>query len=85
MLAEKGMKLDNNGDLVGENEHIKKKRPKKKPKKILLLEAGEQKLEVENQELEARSWRLDAETQKLGAEKQKLQALLGALLEKLKT
>ncbi|KAF2854677.1 hypothetical protein T440DRAFT_464819 [Plenodomus tracheiphilus IPT5] len=30
MLVEKGMQLDQNGDLVGENKHIEKPRPKKK-------------------------------------------------------
>lgn len=30
MLVEKGMQLDQNGDLIGENQHIDKPRPKKK-------------------------------------------------------
>ncbi|CAN9337432.1 unnamed protein product [Alternaria alternata] len=48
MLKKKGMKLDNKGDLIGENVHV----PKEKPKKYTQLEAKITQLEAENAELQ---------------------------------
>lgn len=44
MLVEKGMQLDQNGDLIGENEHIEKPRPKKKS--VLEAEVGDLQKQV---------------------------------------
>jgi uncharacterized protein YlxW (UPF0749 family) len=48
MLKKKGMELDNNGDLIGENLHV----PKEKPKKKTQLEAEKTQLEAEKAELQ---------------------------------
>ena len=48
MLKAKGMKLDNNGDLIGENIHV----PKEKPKKKTQLEAEKAQLEAEKADLQ---------------------------------
>jgi hypothetical protein len=48
MLKKKGMELDNKGNLIGENVHV----PKEKPKKYTQLEAKITQLEAENAELQ---------------------------------
>jgi hypothetical protein len=50
MLVQKGMQLDENGDLVGENVHV----PKEKPKKKTQLEAEKAALQREVDELRAK-------------------------------
>ncbi|KAI8935897.1 hypothetical protein NX059_012565 [Plenodomus lindquistii] len=45
MLVEKGMQLDQNGDLIGENKHIEKPRPKKKS--VLEAEVGDLQKQIE--------------------------------------
>ena len=49
MLADKGMKIDQAGDLVGSNEHIEKAKPKKLP----VLEAENAQLREQIEALQA--------------------------------
>jgi hypothetical protein len=49
MLREKGMQLDDHGDLVGENVHVEKEKPKKKPQ----LEAEKAELQRQVDALQA--------------------------------
>jgi hypothetical protein len=100
MLKEKGMELDDNGDLMGENVHIQKEKPQKrlqlemgnpkpklKPKKRLRqLEAERERenLKAERENLEAQRQNLKVEKQNLDAAKQNLGVLLEALLKKLR-
>ncbi|KAF1943636.1 hypothetical protein EJ02DRAFT_453112 [Clathrospora elynae] len=49
MLEQKGMQLENNGDIIGENEHVEKPKPKKKTQ----LEAEKEDLQRQIDALEA--------------------------------
>jgi hypothetical protein len=80
MLKEKGMELDENGDLVGDNVHIEKEKPKKR----LQLEVGNPRPKQKPKKKSKGRLRLEAEWQNLEAEKQNLEAELEALLKKLR-
>ncbi|KAH8622827.1 hypothetical protein IG631_22576 [Alternaria alternata] len=76
-LKKKGMELDDKGDLIGENEHV----PKAKPKKNTQLEAEKAQLEAEKAPLEAEKAQLEAENARLQKQVDDLLTKLAAQLK----
>ncbi|OWY52186.1 hypothetical protein AALT_g11810 [Alternaria alternata] len=70
MLKKKGMELDDKGDLIEENEHV----PKEKPKKKTQLEAEKAKLKKEKAQLKKEKAQLKKEKAQLKKEKAQLKS-----------